>query len=209
MARAVASVSSGGLVSVQIVSAPGSRTQTTEAPHSVTTTAGTTETTVKDTSPLEIPTGEIGWSLGSFAVLLVLMRTVLYPRVARGMKARADHIAKGLTDADATRAASQADVKAYDAKLAEIRAEAAAKVDAARAQVERERTEAVAAAGKGIAELRTAAAAQANETRQSVSGSVVDAASDVVATATQMLIGTVPDSATVRSAVSSVMEATT
>lgn len=200
MARALASVSANGVVSVHVLQAEEG-TETTEAP-----SGETTATTVKDTSPLEIPPAELAWSLGSFVVLLILMRLVLYPRVSRGMKARADHITKSLADADGIRAASQADVKAYDAKLVEIRAEATAKIDAARATVEQERAEAVAGAGRRIADLRTAAAAEAASTRQSVSGSMVDAASDVVSTATRMLLGNAPDAGAVRSAVSQVME---
>lgn len=186
-------------------------TRTEEEEGEATTTGAATEeethseTTVEEPSPLSVETDELAWGLGSFLVLLALMRFLLYPRVAKGMKARADHIAQTLAAADKTRADAKSDVSSYDARLAEIRTEAAATVDAARAKVESERADAVAAANKRIAARRAEATASADAARASVSGSIAEAAGDVVSAATRAVLGKVPDSGSVSSAVNKAM----
>src|ERR1700687_2938524 len=60
------------------------------------TTVPTSATTVvaapKDPSPLSIVPAELYWAGGCFIVLLILMRLVLSPRVAKGMEERAGYI---------------------------------------------------------------------------------------------------------------------
>ena len=68
---------------------------------------------------------ELYWGAGSFLVLLVLMRLFLFPRVKRGMEERYQGVRNDLEGADAVKAAARADVAAYDKAVAEARAEAA------------------------------------------------------------------------------------
>ena len=79
-----------GLLVVRL--AGDSAANTTAVPTTVassdTTAASTTQTTAvpNDPSPLSIVPAELFWAGGSFIVLLLVMRLVLYPRVAKAME---------------------------------------------------------------------------------------------------------------------------
>ena len=204
----VAYVAAGVVVSVHLPRADA--TTTTVAAESAGATAAetTTEATVKpDPSPLTIAPKELLWSLGSFLVLLALMRLVFYPKLHGAMAARQDHIANRLAEADAVKASAQAEVADYEAALAAVRAEGQAQVDAANREVEGERTTKMAEVNAAIAERRSAANAELDAAKAAVSGRVAEAANDVVVTAAGRVLGQAPNGGLVTSAVEQAMNA--
>ena len=92
------------------------------------------ETLDEGPSPIAPELKELLWGFGAFAVFLILMRLWLVPKVKRGMESRYGAIQGQHESADAVRAAAHADVAAYEAALAGVRAEAAARIDAARGE---------------------------------------------------------------------------
>ena len=77
-----------------------------------------------------------------FAVLgLIVMRVFLFPRLKKAMDQRYANIRADIEGADAVKAAARNDVAEYEKALAVVRAEAAARVDAARAKLDAERAE--------------------------------------------------------------------
>lgn len=170
--------------------------------------AETGEGEVVDTGPNPISpeTKELTWGAGSFLVLLVLMRLFLFPRIKKGMDARYADIRNSHESADAMRAGAQADVASYEQALASVRAEAAARIDAARQTLDNERQAAVASANARIAEKRAAADAVAQSAKAAARGQISDAVATVATTAVQIAAGRAPDAAAVKSAVDSAME---
>ena len=90
----------------------------------------------KDLNPIAPEAKEIVWGFGSFVVLALLMRYLLYPRLRKGMDARYALIKGGHDEAEQVTASAKADVAQYDSQVATIRAEAQQRVDAAQADVE-------------------------------------------------------------------------
>ena len=203
----VAYVAAGAVVSVHLPQADATTTTVAAEAAGATAAETTTEATVKDPSPLTIAPKELLWSLGSFLVLLALMRLVFYPKLHGAMAARQDHIANRLAEADAVKASAQAEVAAYQAALAAVRAEGQARVDAANREVEAERSTKLAEANATIAERRAAATAELEAAKAAVSGHVAEAATDVVATAAGRVLGQPPDGGLVTTAVEQAMSA--
>ena len=200
MIAAVAVVSSTGVVSVHL-QAEGSTTTTSQAGTEATTTVP------EDPSPLKPEIKEIAWSAGSFLGLLVLMRVLLYPRVAKAMKDRQAHIARNLAEADAITAGALAEVSEYESALGAVRLEATARVDAVRQQLESERNAALAIANGRVADRKAAALAEAEAAKAAAHDAVVDAAQQVVTSAARMALGRDPDAAIVQAAVEQAMSA--
>jgi F-type H+-transporting ATPase subunit b len=169
--------------------------------------AGSAEAAVEGTGPNPIaPEGkEFLWGAGSFLVFLVLMRVILFPRLKRGMDARYSSIRGDLESADAVRDAAKGDVARYEAQLAEVRAEAAARVDAARQVLDKERAERIAEANARIAQKRGAADAALQRERDGARDQVAAAVARVVQRTAQIATGTSPDAAVVERAVREVM----
>src|SRR4030081_3765865 len=92
-------------------------------------TTGAGGATPKDPSPLSIVPAELYWAGGCFIVLLILMRLVLYPRVAKGMEGRAGYIKANHDQAARDREAALTERQQYEAKLATTRAEANRRLD--------------------------------------------------------------------------------
>jgi F-type H+-transporting ATPase subunit b len=157
-------------------------------------------------NPIAPESKELLWGAGSFLVLLVIMRLVLFPRLKRGMDARYEGIRSDLESADATRAAARSDVAAYEAALAEVRAEAAARIDAARQTLDAERQVKVAEANGRIATKRAAADAEIAAARAAVRDQVASAVATVTEKTVHLAVGTKPDQAVVRDAVARVMQ---
>ena len=97
---------------------------------------------------------ELVWGAGSFLVFLVLMRVYLFPKLKKGMDARYTGIREDFEQADATRQAAQSDVAKYESALADVRAEAAGRIDAARQTVDAERNAKIAETNLKIAAKR-------------------------------------------------------
>ncbi len=135
------------------------------------------------------------------------MRWVLYPRFHKGIEARNQLIRSGHEVAEQITADAQGDAGAYEAQLASARAEAATRIDAARATLEQERSARLAEANARIAERRAAATAEVEAAKAQAQGSVEQAVRDVAAAAGRLVTGRQPDDETVGEAVSAVMSA--
>jgi F-type H+-transporting ATPase subunit b len=133
------------------------------------------------------------------------MRYFMYPRLRKGMDARYGLIKSGHEQAEQITASAKGDVANYESQLAAAKAEAATRVDAARATLEAERAERLAAVNAGIAERRAAAATELENARAAVQGDVEVAVRDVAARAGRLATGRDPDPSVVSEAVSSVM----
>ena len=156
-------------------------------------------------SPIAPEFKELLWGFGAFAVFLILMRLWLVPKVKRGMEARYGAISGQHESADAVRAAAHADVAEYETALAGVRAEATARIDAARSELEATRAARLAEVNAEIATKRAAAAAEADAAHQAARGQIEDAVADVATRTAELTVGRVPDSNTVRQAVTTVM----
>jgi F-type H+-transporting ATPase subunit b len=158
-------------------------------------------------SPIAPELKELVWGAGAFVVFAVLMRLVLYPRVKKGMEARYASIRAGHEDADAMRAAARTEVSEYQTQLAALRAEASARVDAARQTLEGERQERLTEANARIAERRAEVVARVEAEREAARGQIEEAVVGLVSNITELAIGKQPDGAAVSGAVASAMTA--
>lgn len=146
-----------------------------------------------------LPVGkEIAWGFGSFLVLLALVRYLLFPAVKRGMDARNARIQDDFATAERVTADAQAEVADYEAQLATIRAEGQQRVDAARAQLDGERSERLGAVSMRITERRSRAADEVDVARRAALGQVTDAVAEVAGAASSRVLGRTPDAALVR-----------
>ena len=157
-------------------------------------------------NPISPEMKELVWGAGSFIVFLILMRLFLVPKVRKGMASRYESIQADHEYASATRAGVQADVARYESAIAEIRTEAARRLDAARQTLDKERSEKVAQVNAQIASRRTAAEAEVAATRAAAQGQIVSAVDAVTSRATQIAVGVSPDAAIVSRAVQQAME---
>jgi F-type H+-transporting ATPase subunit b len=195
------------------------RQETTTVPA---TEGETTETTVagaegeqhaETTQPEEGPSPiapefkELLWGFGAFFVFLVLMRLFLVPKMKQGMQARYGKVRSDLETADALKLSAEQEVAEYQAALAEVRAEAASRIDAARQTLESERQARLAEVNARISDRRAAAVAEAEQAKAAARGTIEAAVGDVAARASELAIGRSPDYATVHRAVTDAMSA--
>jgi F-type H+-transporting ATPase subunit b len=184
---------------------------TTGAGHAVVVhlpqTAVEAETTAEDKgpSPIAPEIKELAWGGGSFIVLFVLMRLVLFPKLKKGMDARYGKIRGDHETADQIRASAKAEVAEYDGQLAAVRAEARQRVDAGRQTLESERTAALADANQRIAARRAEALAASEAARAAAEQHVQAAVADVSSRAAELATGRRPDAATVDGIVATLM----
>ena len=158
-------------------------------------------------SPILPETKELAWGAGTFIVFALLMRFFLYPRLRRSMDARYEAIRAGHTEADAMRQAARSEVSAYEAALAEVKAEATARVDAARAQLEQERSAQLAEANERISARRDAAAADAAAAHEAARAEIGSAVALVASRTVELATGKAPDAAAVSRVVDDAMSA--
>jgi F-type H+-transporting ATPase subunit b len=158
-----------------------------------------------DLNPIAPELKELTWGFGAFAVLALLMRFLLYPRLHKGLVARNDLIRSGHEDAERITAAAQSDAAAYEAQLASVRGEVAQRIDAARATLEQERSQRLGEVNARIAERRSAAAADLDRARAESRDDVEAAARDVAAAAARMATGREPSVEMVNDAVRDAM----
>lgn len=148
---------------------------------------------------------EFFWGAGTFLVFLFVMRVFLVPKVRKGMALRYGAIREGHESADATRAAAQNDVAAYEAALAEVRAEAATRLDSVRQTLDAERQAKVSEANARIAAQRSQADQAIEAARAAARGEVAAAVGSVTTRAAQLVLGKSPDATVVKRAVDSTM----
>ena len=157
-------------------------------------------------NPIAPVANELYWAGGAFLVLFVIMRYVLFPRLKKGMDARYEGVRSDLETADKVKADARGDVADYERALAEVRAEAAGRIDAARQKVDAERTARLAEVNARIATARAEADQRIAAAREQARGQVEAAVSQVAARAAELATGRAPDAAAVQSAVKAAME---
>lgn len=210
MATAVIALSGGSVVS--LVLAEGETGTTVPTGEEMLMTAapasGEAVAEVESTGPNPIaPEGkELVWGFGSFLVFLVIMRLFLVPKVRKGMAARYDGIRADLEGADAAKADARSEVAKYESALAEVRVEAAKRVDAARVTLDSERAAAIAAANTRIAAKKADADAAVAAERAAVRDQISAAVATVTTTATSIAVGKSADNAVVTQAVTQAMQ---
>jgi F-type H+-transporting ATPase subunit b len=161
----------------------------------------------KGPSPIAPELKELAWGAGSFVVLFVLMRLVLFPRVKKGMQARYGKIRDDHETADSVRAQARAEVASYESELAAVKAEAAQRIDAVRQELEAERATAIGAANSRIAAKRDAANAANDAAKAAASQHIRAAVVDVSGRAAELATGRRPGADVVDSVVDSLMGA--
>ncbi len=167
----------------------------------------TTETAAPGPNPIVPEIKELAWGAGAFIVFAIVMRYIAFPRLKKGMDARYNGIRSDHEQADATRLAAQADVADYQAQLATVKAEAAARIDRARQELETKRSARIVTANGEIAERRSAATAENEAARAAVQSQIQGAVADVSSSAISLAIGKTPDPAVVSRVVDDVMSA--
>lgn len=160
-----------------------------------------------DLNPIAPELKEMAWGFGSFAVLALLMRYYLYPRLRKGMDARYAVIRGGHEQAEQVTDAARADVSQYEAQLATIKAEAQQRIEAARSTLDGERSERLTVVNARIAERRAAAATEVEQARLAAQADVEAAVRAVAARAGELATGRAPDPDVVNAAVADVMSA--
>ncbi len=160
-----------------------------------------------DLNPLAIELNELAWGFGSFAVMALVLRYLLYPKLKRGMDARAEGVRHEREAAEALTASARDDVAGYEAQVASLRSEAQQRVEVARATLEAERAERLAAANAEIADRRGAAMAEVDAARAAAQGDVETAVVDVVGRFAELVTGRAVDQSVVQSAVRNSMGA--
>jgi len=158
-----------------------------------------------DLNPIFPEVKEVVWGFGAFVVLALVMRLFLFRKVRDGMTARYDRIEGDLETAQASTTSARADVAEYEAQLAAVRADAQTRVEAARATLEAERTEQIAAANARIADKRGAAAAEVDAAKQAARGQVESAVADVSMRLSELATGRRPSGDVVQRAVGEAM----
>jgi F-type H+-transporting ATPase subunit b len=163
---------------------------------------GGAEATTEEEPPNPIlPVGkEIIWSFATFILLFLIMRFFLYPRLKKGMDARYAHIRGQLEDAESVRASAEAEAVQYQAALAEVRAQASSRIDAARQQLEGERQQRLGEVNAGIGEEKARAAESVDAARQAAMGQVEQAVGAVATTLAEHALGAPVDQAAAREA---------
>lgn len=209
MQHVVATVSGGNLVSLRWVSSettdttmPSEMMMTTATP--MATSAAVAETT--GPNPISPEMKELQWGAGSFIVLFILMRLVLFPRLKKGMDARYAGIRSDHEDADAAKSGARADVVAYESALNDVRAQAATRIDAARQTLDTERQSQLAQVNARIAARRAEADDRASAVKAAGRGQISDAVAAIATRAGEIASGRTPDAAVVKQAVVSAME---
>lgn len=158
-----------------------------------------------DLNPIFPEVKEVVWGFGAFVVLALAMRLFLFRKVRDGMTARYDRIEGDVETAQASTTSARADVSDYEAQLAAVRADAQTRVEAARATLEAERTEQIAAANARIADKRGAAAAEVDAAKQAARGQVESAVADVSMRLSELATGRRPSDEVVQRAVGEAM----
>jgi F-type H+-transporting ATPase subunit b len=161
----------------------------------------------KGPSPIAPELKELAWGGGSFIVLFVLMRVVLFPRVKKGMQARYGKIRDDHQTADDLRAQARAEVAAYEQELASVKAEAAKRIDAVRQSLEADRATAIGAANERIAAKRAEANAANDAAKAAASQHIRAAVVDVSGRAAELATGRKPGADVVDGVVNSLMGA--
>ena len=157
-------------------------------------------------NPIAPEMKELVWGAGSFIVFLFFMRLFLVPKVRKGMASRYESIQADHEYASATRDGARSDVARYETAIAEIRSEAARRLEAARQTLDKERSEKVAEINAQISARRASAESEVAAARAAAQSQIVSAVTAVTTRATQIAVGVSPDNAVVTRSVQQAME---
>jgi F-type H+-transporting ATPase subunit b len=172
-------------------------------------TTTTTASTEEAPNPI-LPVGsEMAWGLGSFLVLVLLMRVWLFPKLKKGTDARYAKTRADLDAAERIQEEGAEDVARYEAAIAEVNAEAARVLEQARQQVDSDRTAKITAANARIAERRAAAAAEVEAARRTALASTEPIVLEISASAAERILGVPVDRNAARPVVAEIVEAGT
>ena len=172
-------------------------------------TTTTTASTKEAPNPILPVGGEMAWGLGSFLVLVLLMRVWLFPKLKKGTDARYAKTHGDLDEAERVRAAGAEDVARYEAAMAEINAEAARRLEQARQELDADRTAKITAANARIAERRAAASAEIEAARREALASTQPIVLEIGASAAERILGVPVDRDAARPIVAEIVEAGT
>ena len=200
MLTVIVTKSSGGVVDVRLSSAVAADEVDETA------TALTAQPVDTGPNPIAAEPKELLWSAGAFLVLLVVMRYFLFPRLKKGMDQRYASIRSDIEGADHVKSSARADVANYDAAVAAVRVEAAARVDAARQTLDNERTVRLSEVNARIATARSEADAANNAARAAGQAQVATAVATVVVQAAELASGTRPEQSVVDQVAKQAME---
>lgn len=156
-------------------------------------------------NPIAPETKELVLGAASFLVFFAAMRLWLFPKVKAGMQLRYDGIRADHEAAGATTDAARAEVARYEAALAEVRAESAARLDKARAKADAERQAKMSVVNARIAQQRAQADHEVADARAAARDQVASGVAAVAARMAELAVGVRPDDAVVRRAVAAVM----
>ena len=159
-------------------------------------------------NPIAPEIKELAWGAGSFIVFLFLMRLFLVPKVRKGMASRYESIQADHEYASATRDGAKQDVARYESAVAEIRSEAARRLEVARLTLDKERSAKIAEVNEQIAVRRAQAETEVAAARAAAQSQIVTAVGAVTTRATQIAVGVSPDAAIVSRSVQQAMEGT-
>jgi len=168
-------------------------------------TSDTTSTGCPELIPIMPEVKELIWGFGSFVVLAVVLRYVLFPKVRAGMTARYESIRGDFEKAETLTASARAEVAEYEAQVASVRSDAQGRVEAARSTLEGERNEKLTAVNARIAEKRAVATTEVDAARAAASSQVAAAVASVAAHAGELATGKAPSAAVVSEAVNNSM----
>jgi F-type H+-transporting ATPase subunit b len=141
---------------------------------------------------------EMFWGAISFAALFVLVKYVLLPPVKKVMDERASQIRTNRDAADRARGAAGSAAGEVHDQLADVRAEAALIIDAARAEAEAERSRIIGAAEAEASALKAAAEAEVEAARAEALVGVGPQVTELAANAASRVMGRNVDVSTAR-----------
>lgn len=144
---------------------------------------------------------QIIWLVITFVVLFLVMWKVIVPRISDALEVRQRRIEDNLARAAELQKEAEAVLEAYDASLANARADAQKMIAEASAQAAGEADKRNVELGEALSKRIADAEAAIDKARREALGSLNEAAADVAAAATERLIGEAPDRDTVSAAV--------
>ena len=143
---------------------------------------------------LEIPdyAPQIFWLVVTFVILLGLMWTIALPRIGRGLEQRQKHIDDDLSEAEKFKQGAEEAIKAYEASLAEARAEAHKLLAETQAELDKQAADQRTRLDAELADKQAQAESRIREAREQALSSVREVAAEVARAATERLIGVEP-----------------
>jgi F-type H+-transporting ATPase subunit b len=146
------------------------------------------------------------WLIVTFAVMCLLAKYVIIPRVAAAVDDREGRISASLHRAETLKQEADAALAAYERTMADARAQAHDLVRAVRERADAEAAEQSAALNATLTKQIADAEARIHDARTQALASVRDVASGVAAAAIERLLGQPMDARTVTSAVDTALE---